>query len=81
VNKPVVALSHHPKVAALMNDLGLAEYCVRDLRSFDVEGLTATFQALVADQDQIRARMPERLSVYRGRLAGQFDELFPMVTS
>jgi polysaccharide pyruvyl transferase WcaK-like protein len=81
VNKPVVALSHHPKVAALMNDLGLAEYCVRDLRSFDVEGLTATFQALVADQDQIRARMPERLAAYRGRLAGQFDELFPMVMS
>ena len=81
VNKPVVALSHHPKVAALMNDLGLAGYCVRDLRSFDVEGLTATFQALVDDQDQIRSRMAERLAVYRGRLAGQFDELFPMETS
>jgi hypothetical protein len=64
-----------------MNDLGLAEYCIRDLRSFDVEGLTATFEALVDDQDRVRARMAERLSAYRGRLAGQFDELFPMETS
>ena len=78
LNKPVVALSHHPKVAALMDDIGLADYCVRDLRSFDVEQLTHMFQALVDDQDQIRGRMAEQLSAFRGRLAGEFDELFPM---
>jgi polysaccharide pyruvyl transferase WcaK-like protein len=80
LNKPVVALSHHPKVAALMNDLGLAKYCVQDLRSFDAGQLTQTFEALVADEDQIRGRMTERLAAYRGRLAGQFDELFPTDT-
>jgi polysaccharide pyruvyl transferase WcaK-like protein len=77
LNKPVVALSHHPKVAALMNDLGLAKYCVSDLHTFDDEQLAQTFQALVDDQDGIRSRMAERLAAYRGRLAGQFDELFP----
>ena len=77
LNKPVVALSHHPKVAALMNDIGLEKYCVRDLQPLDDEQLAQTFQALVDDQDRIRSRMAERLSAYRGRLAGQFDELFP----
>jgi polysaccharide pyruvyl transferase WcaK-like protein len=80
LNKPVVALSHHPKVAALMNDLGLAKYCVRDLQSFDVEQLTQTFQTLMDDQDQIKGRMADRLCAYHGRLAGQFDELFPVNT-
>jgi polysaccharide pyruvyl transferase WcaK-like protein len=77
LNKPVVALSHHPKVAALMNDLGLAKYCIQNLRTFDDELLTQTFQELMSHGDEIRGRMAERLAAYRGRLSGQFDELFP----
>ena len=69
LNKPVVALSHHPKVAALMDDLGLAKYCVRDLHSFDNEQLAHTFQSLVDAQYWISSRMAERLVAYRGRLA------------
>lgn len=80
LNTPVLALSHHPKVAALMSDLGLARYCV-DIRTFDDESLMQTFQALVNDQNEIRGRMAETLGRYRGRLTEQFDELFPPETT
>jgi len=76
LNTPVVAISHHPKVAALMGDLGLTKYCV-NIRTFDAESLMQTFQSLVIDQREIRGRMAQSLARYRGRLAGQFDELFP----
>jgi polysaccharide pyruvyl transferase WcaK-like protein len=81
LNKPVVALSHHPKVAALMSDLGLSRYCIQNLRTFDDELLAQTFQELMNHGDEIKGRMAEQLAVYRGRLSGQFDELFPRSTS
>jgi polysaccharide pyruvyl transferase WcaK-like protein len=76
LNIPVVALSHHPKVAALMSDLGLAKYCV-DIRSFDLNLLTATFTAAVNNSEEIKGRMAERLECYRRELTMQFDHLFP----
>jgi polysaccharide pyruvyl transferase WcaK-like protein len=76
LNKPVVAISHHPKVAALMGEMGLAEYCV-DIRRFDLNLLTETFSALVRNHDEIKDRMAQKLVSYRHRLTGQFDDLFP----
>src|SRR5262249_23095448 len=34
LNKPVIAIAHHPKVGDLMTDLGLSKYCM-DIRNFD----------------------------------------------
>jgi polysaccharide pyruvyl transferase WcaK-like protein len=76
LNKPVVAISHHPKVAALMGEMGLAEYCI-DIRGFDLNLLTETFSALVRNRDEIKDRMAEKLVSYRRELTGQFDDLFP----
>jgi polysaccharide pyruvyl transferase WcaK-like protein len=76
LNKPVVAISHHPKVATLMSDMGLAKYCV-DIRSFDLNLLTATFTAAVINSAEIKDRMAERLECYRRESALQFDQLFP----
>ncbi len=76
LNKPVLALSHHPKVATLMNDLGLARYCV-DIRKCDANMLQETFLSLVAEQDEIKSRMAEKLASYRQGLSIQFDQLFP----
>jgi polysaccharide pyruvyl transferase WcaK-like protein len=79
LNKPVLALSHHPKVSALMNDLGLARYCV-DIRNCDVNMLKETFLSLVGNSDEIRSRMADRLACYRRSLSIQFDQLFPQGT-
>ena len=42
MGKPVLALSHHPKVATLMRSLGLSDYCV-DLRECDAAVLQQKF--------------------------------------
>jgi polysaccharide pyruvyl transferase WcaK-like protein len=78
LNKPVLAIAHHPKVATLMSDIGLARYCL-DIRTFDPDLLIATFTALVHDSEKIKERMAERLAHYRRQFTQQFDDLFPQV--
>ena len=75
LNKPVLALSPHPKVMTLMNDLGLSKYCV-DIQAFDAALLADRFASLVGDADEIKSRMAASLAKYRSRLMSQFDELF-----
>jgi polysaccharide pyruvyl transferase WcaK-like protein len=76
LNKPVLAISHHPKVANLMNALGLSKYCV-DIQTFDPIRLTDTFASLVGDTEEIKRSMAVSLARYRSQLAIQFDDLFP----
>jgi polysaccharide pyruvyl transferase WcaK-like protein len=76
LNKPVLAISHHPKVMNLMNDIGLSKYCV-DIRKFDPNLLTDTFLSLVSNTDEIKSCMAAILADYRSQLTIQFDDLFP----
>jgi polysaccharide pyruvyl transferase WcaK-like protein len=76
LNKPVLAIAHHPKVAILMRDLGLSEYCV-DIKTFDTSLLLDRFEAVVFKRDEIKNRMDETLSRYKQQLMYQFDHLFP----
>jgi polysaccharide pyruvyl transferase WcaK-like protein len=78
MNIPVLALSHHPKVATLMNDLGLSEYCL-DIRSFDSEVLMETFIRLTNRRDEVRDRMADKVEKYKVTLRRQFDTLFPQM--
>jgi polysaccharide pyruvyl transferase WcaK-like protein len=75
MNKPVIAISHHQKVATQMADLGLSEYCL-DIHSFDVELLTTTFTRMVNDKDRIKTRMAEKVALYKNALTTQFNQLF-----
>lgn len=75
LNKPVMALSHHPKVATLMADFGLSEYCL-DIRSSDETLLADTFAGLAARQDRIKAHMAAKVSLCREELMSQFDAVF-----
>jgi polysaccharide pyruvyl transferase WcaK-like protein len=77
LNKPVLAISHHPKVSKLMNDLGLAKYCV-DIRRSDPRVLAETFTALVSNREEIKSRMADKLGHYKRDLSIQFDQLFPV---
>jgi len=76
LNKPVIALSHHPKVSSLMDDLGLSKYCLA-INDCDAGILQETFLALVTNRDKIRASMAAKASVYKKTLLTQFDRLFP----
>jgi polysaccharide pyruvyl transferase WcaK-like protein len=76
LNKPVLAISTHPKVATLMDDLGLSKFCVA-VDGCDVEGLSARFLALSAEADDVQRRMTRTRATFRRQLSDQFDELFP----
>ena len=76
LNKPVLAIAHHPKVTHLMSALGLSKYCV-DMRTFDPIQLADTFKLLVSEADSVKKRMAASLADYRLKLTAQFDSLFP----
>jgi polysaccharide pyruvyl transferase WcaK-like protein len=76
LNKPVLAISPHPKVATLMNDIGLSEYCV-NIDSFDSDLLLRRFSRLARNGESIKGHMAETLDGFRRKLASQFDDLFP----
>jgi polysaccharide pyruvyl transferase WcaK-like protein len=75
MNKPVLAISPHPKVTTLMGELGLAEFCL-DIRGCDAEVLKKTFVRLETHSEDIKAHMAERVASYKVGLAAQFDALF-----
>lgn len=76
LNKPVIAISPHPKVKDLMNALGLSKYCV-DIRTFEPHALAQIFDDLVQHSDFVKAQMAESLASYQDNLRMQFDGLFP----
>ncbi len=76
LNKPVLAIAHHPKVRDLMDSIGLSEYCV-DIETFDQVKTVEMFASLVADAENVRATMTASLATRRYQLAVQFDALFP----
>ena len=75
LNKPVLAIAHHPKVTELMAEIELPDYCV-DIRDFDVNWLTERFSSLVSNAEEIKSRMAASLMENRRQLTNQFDELF-----
>lgn len=76
LNIPVLAIAHHPKVRALMSDLGLSEFCV-DVCNSDESEFAEKFASLVRNRDRVKRRMAEKSTCYRQQLVVQFDELFP----
>jgi hypothetical protein len=75
LNKPVLAISPHPKVMNLMTDLELSSYCV-DIRDCDPKLLVEKFASMVIHAREIKSRMAASLAENRQRLRSQFDELF-----
>jgi polysaccharide pyruvyl transferase WcaK-like protein len=75
LNKPVLAIAHHPKVMDLMTELDMSSYCV-DIRDFDPKLLAERFASMVINAEEIKSRMAASLARNRQRLRSQFDELF-----
>lgn len=76
LNKPVLAIAHHPKVTHLMDALGLSEYCV-DMRTFDPVQLINKFEHLVSETVIVKKQMKAAWEDYRAKASAQFDSLFP----
>jgi len=75
LNKPVLAIAHHPKVSELMTELGLLNYCA-DIRDFDPNQLVEKFALMVNSAEEIKSRMAASLTENKQQLRSQFDELF-----
>jgi polysaccharide pyruvyl transferase WcaK-like protein len=79
LNVPVLAMSHHPKVATLMADLGLDRYCV-DIHA-DTRTLKRAFAALMRNRADVKTQMARTVAQYQNKLVSQFDDLFPPYAS
>ncbi|MCU1376907.1 MAG: hypothetical protein JWO68_4193 [Actinomycetia bacterium] len=75
LNVPTIALAPHPKVTTLMGDIGLSEYCV-DITTCDAAGLTTRFDRLLANRDDVQARIRRHVAQSQCLLESQFDCLF-----
>ena len=75
LNKPVMAISYHPKIDLLMADTGQAEYCLQ-IDNFDVDTLKERFTALEANRDSIKQQLAKRTQEYREALNEQYERLF-----
>jgi polysaccharide pyruvyl transferase WcaK-like protein len=78
LTKPVVAISYHEKVDALMNELGLQEYC-HDIDHLDVDRLIGQLTTLALDGEHVKPQMKQRTEAYRGALDEQYDRIFGTV--
>jgi polysaccharide pyruvyl transferase WcaK-like protein len=73
LNKPILAVAHHPKVTELMAGLELSDYCV-DIRDFDVSWLTERFSSMVNNAEEMKSRMAASLMKNRKQLRSRFDK-------
>jgi len=74
LSKPTLSVGYGAKNAALMEDMGLAEYS-QLVSSFDVDQLIKQFADLESQAAQVRQVITERDAEYRERVARQFAEL------
>lgn len=72
MSKPVVAISFHEKVDALMSAAGLQEYC-QDIENIDVDRLIAQVADARANSEWIVQDMKKRAAVYREELDRQYE--------
>jgi polysaccharide pyruvyl transferase WcaK-like protein len=75
-HKPSISISHHPKMNALMEDMGHARFCL-DIHDFSVDELKSKFEHLVSHKEELAAEIKTREEEY-GKL---LDEQFQSVVS
>ncbi len=75
LNVPTLALAPHPKVTTLMKDMGLSQYCV-DITKSDADWLTSGFDRLVANRNDVKARIRRHVEQCQAILDSQLDCLF-----
>ena len=75
LGKPVLAISYHEKVDALMEEAGLSAFR-QDIESIDLEKLIGHFAALEEQSDHIRQQLHQKAEACRVRLDDQYKRVF-----
>lgn len=74
VGTPVLGVSYHPKMDALMKGFGQGEFCV-DLPTADVADLKARFARIQAGRQDVSCNIRRTLDVYKTALSEQYERL------
>jgi polysaccharide pyruvyl transferase WcaK-like protein len=77
LNKPTLAIAHHPKVTHLMDALGMARFCV-EMTAFDSVQLFERFSLLTVERATVKAELAVTLADLKRKSSSQFDQLFPV---
>jgi polysaccharide pyruvyl transferase WcaK-like protein len=75
LNKPVVALSYHAKIASLMEGVGMAEYCQR-IDQLDASRLMEQFDKLEQNAGTLKPLLEQRIGEYGRALEQQYEHIF-----
>jgi polysaccharide pyruvyl transferase WcaK-like protein len=74
-NKPVISISYHQKVDALMKEFGLENYC-QSIEDLDIDRLIGQFNELESNSGQIKRSILIKVEQYRRELDEQYVDLF-----
>ena len=74
-NKPVIAISFHPKCTSLMSAMGLSEYCL-DINHLDANELIEKVQALERNAGELKYLIRARVGQFREALEEQYELMF-----
>lgn len=69
--KPVIAISFHPKVTAMMSDFGLAEYCL-DIDTLTCSQLLEAFEKAKSETNRLKVTIVNNLAIFRSSLEKQY---------
>jgi polysaccharide pyruvyl transferase WcaK-like protein len=75
LGKPVVAISYHEKVDALMAGLGLEDFC-QDIENIDVHRLIEQFTTLEECEGMLKPQIVRKTETYRRALNDQYNHIF-----
>ena len=75
LGKPVLAISYHEKVDALMAGLGLSDFC-QDIENIDIVKLIEQFTTLEQCAGILMPQIAQKADAYRRALEVQYDRIF-----
>jgi polysaccharide pyruvyl transferase WcaK-like protein len=77
-NKPVIAISFHPKCASLMRNMGLEEYC-HDFNDMNASRLIEQFQRLEMNAEKLKPVIRQKVEQSRKALDEQYKLIFKTI--
>jgi len=78
LNKPVIALSYHEKIASLMAGVGMGEYC-QNVDRLDVDLLVEQFLKLEKNAGIVKSSIEGKVEHYRKALDQQYAHIFNLL--
>jgi len=75
LNKPVLALSHHPKVDNLMRDMGQSDFLL-DIGTFDSKTVANRIEDLESRSHLIKQQIKFNVATCRRKLESQYRDVF-----